>query len=68
MANKELILSGLRSTKLEKNIQERLINAINEKNYLLGDFLVKAYDRVCENTDEIAKKIIDDSTKNIAKK
>ena len=65
MVKKELILSGLRCTKYEKEVQERLINAINEGNYTLAEFLTHLYDEVCNKTDEVAKKIVDFSDNNL---
>lgn len=56
--DKELIIRGLHSCNREKLMQGRIIEAINDQNYTLAEFLISLYDRVCDETDEIAKEII----------
>ena len=56
--DRELVVEGLNSCNREKLMQGRIIEAINDKNYNVASFLVSLYDKVCEDTDKIAKKII----------
>ena len=56
--DRELVVEGLNSCNREKLMQGRIIEAINDKNYNVASFLVSLYDKVCEDTDKIAEKII----------
>ena len=56
--DRELVIKGLNQCTREKLLQGKIIESINVRNYTLAEFLIKLYDGVCEETDEICKKII----------
>ena len=57
--NKELILSALKKVRLEKLVQGKILEAINDGNYELANYLIESYKKVVESTNETCLKILD---------
>ena len=57
--NKELILLALKKVRLEKLIQGKILDAINNGNYELANYLVESYKKTVESTNESCLKILE---------
>ena len=57
--NKELILSALKKVRLEKLVQGKILEAINDGNYELANYLIESYKKVVESTNETCLTILD---------
>ena len=56
---KNYIIEGLKSVRIEKIIEGKLLDAISQKDYTHANYLVSCFDTVCSNTDDIAKIVVD---------
>ena len=57
--NTKLVLDGLKNVRLEKRVQGKILESINSGNYELASYLIKYNDKLCSDTDDICRSIIE---------